>query len=252
MSLKYLCAGLLLSANALAQDQRSDDDSDHSLSLGLAAVTVESIYVDGDRQNQVFPAVNYQYKQFYFQAGDIGFHFYEDENWQLDFGIGANLAGDVDRGDSERLDDLPDLSFPVNAFLSAQYRSSIGLFEVAYEQEINNKHDGNSASFSYTVPMPVGQWLFLPSLQIDYFSEEAVNYFYGVDPEFALVDRPAYTADAETVYGFGVFALREINDKVSFFANLNYQNFGDEITDSPIVVEDESISVFAGFLYEIF
>lgn len=67
-----------------------------------------------------------------------------------------------------------------------------------------------------------------------------------------MANRSAYSADAETVYGFGVFALRPINDKVSIFANLNYQNFGDEITDSPIVDEDEAISFFAGFLYEFF
>ncbi|WP_395374760.1 MipA/OmpV family protein [Marinicella sp. W31] len=252
MSLKYVCAGVLMSANVFAQVERPNQDSDHSLSIGLAGVTVESIYVDGDRQNRAFPAVNYAYKQFYFQAGDLGFHLFENENWELDIGIGANLAGDVDRGDSELLEDLPDLSIPVSAFVSAQYTSSIGLFEVAYQEEINNKHNGNSAAFSYTVPFPVGKWLLLPRLEANYFSEEAVNYFYGVEPDFALAGRPAYTADSEIVLGASVFALRRINDKFSIFANVNYQDFGDEITNSPIVEDDSAVSVFAGFLYKIF
>ena len=241
-----------MSVNVLAQVDRPNENSDHSLSIGLAGVTVESIYVGGDRQNQAFPAVDYAYKNFYFQAGDIGFHFFENENWELDIGIGANLAGDVDRGDSELLEDLPELSLPVNAFLSAQYKSSIGLFEVSYEEEINNKHNGNSASFSYAVPFPVGKWLLLPRLEANYFSEEAVNYFYGVEPEFALAGRPAYSADSEIVMGASVFALRRINDKFSVFANLNYQDFGDEISNSPIVEEDSAVSLFAGFLYKIF
>lgn len=248
LSAIFLCT---VSTPALAQIN-TEDATDHRLSLGLAVLAFDSIYLDGDSQSQVFPAIDYQYKQFYVQGGELGFHLFQNDTWQLDLGIGANLAGDTDRGDSDRLQDMPDLSLPVNAFLSVQHTSSLGVLELAYASEINNKHNGDSVEFSYSIPFPIEQWLLLPNLSINHFSEQSINYFYAVPDAFSLVTRPTYRADSELIYSAGITAIRPINDTVTFFANASFNSYGDEITDSPIVDEEDSYSIFVGFTYQVF
>ncbi len=236
----------------LAEPGPQTSATDHKLQIGLATVNSQSIYQGGKSQTRVFPAIDYQYKRFYFQAGDLGFKVVDDENWEVDFGLGVDLIGDVDRGDSPSLRNLPELSLPLNAFTSAQYKSSIGLFKIKYNHEINNKHNGNTSSLSYSAPIFVGKWLFLPQLSYEYYSAEVINYFFGVNPTDASLEFPTYQANSDTALSLSILSLYKINDKWSFVGNLKNDFLGDEITDSPIVEDDQRLSVFAGFLYKFF
>ncbi|WP_223789705.1 MipA/OmpV family protein [Marinicella meishanensis] len=242
----------LFTLTAQAQPVPDSPPKDHELKLGLAAVTSGSIYRGGSSQSRIFPAIDYQYKRFYFQAGDLGFNLVDEEKWEVDFGFGVNLVGDVDRGDSRLLRNLPDLSFPVNAFVSAQYKSKIGLFKVKHNHEINNKHNGHSTSFSYSAPIFHGRWLIMPQLSYELHSEEVVNYFFGVSPTDATADYGAYQADAGHAYQLSVLALYEITERWSFVGNLQNEFYSDEISDSTLVDDDQRLSVFAGFLYTFF
>lgn len=243
---------LLAGQSVMAQMPTEGQSSDYSLALGVAAVAVESIYLGGDSQITAFPAVDYKYKRFYFQGGNLGLHLIEGEAFELDLGIGANLAGDEDRGDSDRLDGMPDLSIPVNVFLQATHRSNLGLLELQLASEINNKHDGHSASLSYSIPWQAGRWLLLPEVSVNHFSDEAINYFYGVDAESVAEGRPLYQASSDQVFQAGVTGFRPLDDRWTFFANLSVNSYGDEITDSPIVDEDGAVTLFAGITYKVF
>ena len=115
---KYITTLLTLTATLTwGQPVPDSPPNEHELQIGLAAVSSQSIYLDGKSQTRVFPAIDYQYKRFYFQAGDLGFNLVDRKNWEIDFGLGVNLVGDVDRGDSRELSHLPDLSYPVSTFV---------------------------------------------------------------------------------------------------------------------------------------
>ncbi len=246
------CLLLFTSTASLAQPVPDSPPKEHELQIGLAAVNSQSIYLGGSSQSRIFPAIDYQYKRFYVQAGDIGFNLIDEKNWEVDFGLGVNLVGDTDRGDSRLLRDLPDLSFPVNTFVSAQYKSKVGLFKIKHNHEINNKHNGSSSSFSYSAPIFYKRWLIMPQLSYEHHTEEVVNYFFGVRPIDATVTTPAYQTGSAHSYQLGVFGLFGINDKWSFVGNIQNEFYSDEISNSPIVDDDQRLSVFAGFLYKIF
>ena len=252
MKTTLTCLLLFTITTSLAQPVPDSPPKEHELQIGLAAVNSQSIYLGGSSQSRVFPAIDYQYKRFYVQAGDIGFNLIDDKNWELDFGLGVNLVGDTDRGDSRLLQDLPNLSFPVNTFVSAQYKSKIGLFKIKHNHEINNKHNGSSTSLSYSAPIFYKRWLIMPQLSYEHHTEEVVNYFFGVSPIDATVDIPAYQTGSAHSYQLGVLGLFEINDQWSFVGNIQNEYYSDEINNSPIVEDDQRLSVFAGFLYKIF
>ena len=242
----------LISTFLMAQPTTESESNEHQLQIGLAAVTSESIYIEGSNQTRVFPAIDYKYKNFFFQAGDLGFKLINEKNWELDFGLSVDFIGDTERGDSQLLQNLPELSLPLNGFLSVQYTSPIGLFKLKHNHEVNNKHNGSSSSLSYSAPIFKDKWLFLPQLSYDYYSEEVVNYFFGVDDIDSTPDIQAYQTGSSNAVSLSVLALYTINDKWSFVGNLRNEFIDDQISDSPIVEDDQRLSIFAGFLYKFF
>ena len=244
----YLTA---VSSILIAQTVETTEEN-HQLQIGLAAVSSQSIYVGGKNQSRVFPAIDYKYHHFYFQAGDLGFNIFDSNNWEINSGIGINLAGDHDRGDSRLLSHLPDLSIPLSAFVSIQYQTGIGLFKVKHDYEINNKHNGNSTKFSYSAPIRQGSWLLIPQLSFEHHTSEVINYFYGINPVDATALLPAYQTGAVNNWQLSFMGLRQINNKWSFVGSIQNEFLGDEISQSPIVDQDNRLSVFAGFLYKFF
>ncbi|MEZ5472867.1 MAG: MipA/OmpV family protein [Marinicella sp.] len=252
--MKKLTTTLLILTVTFTWAQPVPDSSlnKYELQIGLAAVSSQSIYLGGSSQTRFFPAIDYHYKRFYFQAGDLGFNLMDNNNWKVDMGFGVNLVGDIDRGDSRELSHLPDLSYPLSAFVSAQYKSPIGLFKLKHNHEINNKHDGNSSSLSYAAAIRKAGWLIMPKLTYTLHSDEVLNYFYGVDTEYATNEIPAYWSDSGDSYQLSILGLKQINSKWSILANLQNEFYGNEISNSPIVKDDQRLSIFVGFLYKVF
>jgi outer membrane scaffolding protein for murein synthesis (MipA/OmpV family) len=147
---------------------------------------------------------------------------------------------------------LPELSLPFSAFISAQYKTSIGLFKIKHDREINNKHNGYSSSLSYSAPIRQGSWLIVPQLSFEQHSAEVVNYFYGIDAVDANAQLPAYHANSVNNWQLNLLGIRQINKQWSFVGSVQNEFLGDEISHSPMVDQDQRLSVFAGFLYKFF
>lgn len=241
-----------ISCQLMAQPVPDSPPKEHELQLGLAAVSSQSVYIGGKTQTQVFPAIDYQYQRFYFQAGELGFNLIENKTWEVNAGLNVNLVGDTDRGDSRLLKDLPELSLPLSSFVSATYISKVGLFKLKHDVEINNKHNGQSSALTYSAPIFKGKWLIMPQLSVEHHSEEVVHYFYGINPLDATLELPSYRGESATNYTLSVLAIREFNDRWSWVGSVQNEFLADEITDSPMVDEDQRLSVFAGLLYKFF
>ncbi|MCX7545779.1 MipA/OmpV family protein [Marinicella gelatinilytica] len=240
---------LLMTSALLAQDDIPDD---HRLRVGVAAVSSNSIYLNGERQNVVFPAFDYEYKNFYFQAGDAGYKILDQKIWQLDVGLSIDFSGDVDRGDSPLFTHLPDLHYPLYSFVTFGALTDYGLFDVRYDHEINNKHNGHIISANYTAYFKLKDWKFYPKLSQRRYSGEFVNYFYGVDTEFANDELPAYRGQKSDVTELSLTILKNITPQWYWVSSVRNQWFNDEITNSPLVDDDQRLSLFIGVLYEIF
>ncbi|KAA3638042.1 MAG: MipA/OmpV family protein [Proteobacteria bacterium] len=232
-----------------AQDDVPDN---HRMRLGVAAVSSNSLYLGGERQNVVFPAFDYEYENFYFQAGDVGYKILDEKVWQLDVGLSVDFSGDVDRGDSPLFAHLPDLHYPLYSFVTFGALTDYGLFDVRYDHEINHKHNGHIISASYTAFFKLKDWRFYPKLSQRRYSAEFVDYFYGVAAEFASTEIPAYRGQQSDVTELSVTILKNITPKWYWVSSVRNQWFNDEVRNSPLVDDDQRLSVFMGVLYELF
>ncbi|MBB4659147.1 MipA/OmpV family protein [Parvularcula dongshanensis] len=93
---------------------------------------------------------------------------------------------------------------------------------------------------------------------VRYQSSNLSDYYFGVDPEEALIAncvqepcpfRPAYeTGDAFVPFA-GVVARQALSYKIALFAQADYSFLPDSQTNSPIVEDDGRFSLFVGAVY---
>ena len=85
------------------------------------------------------------------------------------------------------------------------------------------------------------------------FGDEDLNaYWYGVTPEFATVERPAYEADAGLVStGLRLSWTRELNDRFQVFLTYQGRAFsGAANSDSPLLREDVTHAGSISFVWK--
>ncbi|MGI9303203.1 MAG: MipA/OmpV family protein [Gammaproteobacteria bacterium] len=84
-------------------------------------------------------------------------------------------------------------------------------------------------------------------------TERLMDYFYEVDPEFALSDRPAFGADAGYLGSNFSFAVsRSFTRSVRVFVGAGIGVYsGAANQDSPLYRDELTVSVFSGFVWSI-
>ncbi|WP_445364274.1 MipA/OmpV family protein [Microbulbifer sp. ANSA003] len=242
LSMCTALVGSALSSLAFADEvtQKPPRQDETALSVGIGTFSVESIYVDGEDQNNIFPLISARYKRFYFQGFELGADLYHDDKLRVKFGIGGDFAGDRDRGDSDKLSDMEELDLAILANLSMNYKSPVGLWKVGISQDISDTHDGYSLSAGYSLPYKHQKWIIKPDFTISWQSDSALDYYYGVDLNQVTQDRAAYEADADIITRLGVQVGYNISPNLILMGGVYQTWYGDEISNSPIVDTDSS------------
>jgi len=116
-----------------------------------------------------------------------------------------------------------------------------------------SEHDGHEATLSYVLPFRgafgIRELGLRPMLGLSWRSENLNNYYYGVRAREATVARTAYkSGDAVNPYA-GIVLDYQLAERWSIFSLFRNEWLADEITDSPIIDQQNVVSVIVGLLY---
>ncbi|MCP4001163.1 MAG: MipA/OmpV family protein [Gammaproteobacteria bacterium] len=181
---------------------------------------------------------------------------------KLDLDFGLNLP--VDSKDIDIREDMPDLDLLLEAGpeLEFQFVESLpGDFFLALQTRVALSFDGldttwrgmiYSTEFKYTLPFNDEKTKLNIRLAPEFASNDYMDYFYGVKPEFATANRPAYKASAGYLGTYLRFTIgHEINKKFEIRSGIRggfYQ--GAKNSDSPLFTTDNTGEVFFAFLWK--
>ncbi|RLU01130.1 MipA/OmpV family protein [Ketobacter sp.] len=115
--------------------------------------------------------------------------------------------------------------------------------------DLQSRHNGNVADLTYRYRWDYSRFEFSPYLSLIYQSQELVDYYYGVESDEARPDLPEYEADAAAFARLGLNTTYHLLDHWYLFANFSWEALPSEITDSPLVDEDQIYAAFVGFHY---
>lgn len=241
-------AALFLSQSVMA-DEFSVGKGKRPLSLGLGLLYKDKPYrsYDSSEKTQPVPIVLYEGSHFFARGGTIGWDFLDSDVLELAV-IGQFLGDGYDESDSNFLlgNGDKDPSFGVGGQVIWK-PENLG-FKFSAVQDVTDNSDGAQAVGEIFYVHRSGPWMFTPAASVVWQSDDYNDYYYGVRPRavFAL----PYQADSDVNYRLGVLGVyKQPNSQWMFMGGLRYEIFGDEITDSSIVSEDEQLSALIGFAY---
>lgn len=219
-------------------------------SLGLGAVVSEEPYGDVDTRVTPVPVLGYEGERFFLRGLAAG--------WRLPR-VGGLRGALVVRARMQSYDADDD---PVLEGMDSRRRTAEGGLHVSggkrwlrghvgVYQELLGRYHGQLVEARVQAPLPVGNWVLVPSVGVDWQSAETADYYYGVRSDEARSDRPAYAPGASLNRVVGLGLRYRGGERFRFMLNVSRAFFDSSLRASPIVERDGRWSGFAGISWRL-
>lgn len=109
---------------------------------------------------------------------------------------------------------------------------------------------GQKAEIGFGKKIDFGRFSVEPHIGAQYFSAKYVDYYYGVRPEEALSNRPAYTGTATYNESIGAKFGYRLTQNQALSVDLGVEHLGSGITDSPLIGKRFVPQARLGYLYQ--
>jgi outer membrane protein len=247
---------LLISLGQNAADLRAQssaktqDEEGLTWSVGGGVVASPRPYPDAGAEVIPVPLVTLRYKRFFFQGIRGGYEFLQKEKWT------ANAFGQVrfqglEPTDSPALEGMEVRRKSADAGAELIFRNRPVGFRTSFLTDILARSKGQEFSALAVTGAPLGKALLLVGIGPRWESQRRVDYYYGVRPEEALPDRPAYSAPATWSWDLNVTLTWQISDRWNLLVLANRQGFGSGIKNSSIVEQGAGYALISALSYRI-
>lgn len=236
---------LIPSFSIAQQSQRQNKDLEFS--VGIASALRTNIRRDnnlsnqsGDIAAQFFPGLGFRFKGFSLRGPGLN---YQAWSGATELNLFTRLGGDNYRTEfmSERRNSF---------FTGASLR--IFFLTLEYSNDITGKSHGAIGGASLGKRFVVNKtWATAFRGGYEFYSENYVDYYYGVQPE-ETIDFEEYTGE-DTYNPFVAWAnFFSISKKWSFNVFTNLRKYSSEVADSPTVRDEYEMSLFTLLSYRIY
>lgn len=243
-----VAAAILLSTATLAQPPDFANSNKPRWSLGVAVISSPEPYVDADNDVLVVPALSFEYKRFYFRGIFAGYTFWERGDFKADAVLRPRFEG-YEEDDSPFLRGMEDRRISADLGVELQWeRERIGV-SLTPVTDILDRSGGQEVTLQLYSPIRFGPVRVEPRVGVAWQSADLADYYFGVRPEEALPDRPAYeTGDALNLTG-GVFVFSPVAKRLLFQGFVRVDQLDEDIEASPIVGDGQAVVGFVALSY---
>ncbi len=247
---------LLVTLSARAQYEVAEipifDAPKGTAALGGGLRLGRDLYLESDndeiRRFDLVPLYLYNGKFVFFRGTSGGIHLVSNGRLELNL-LGRYRFNQLDPGRSEYYDGMDKRKQTVDAGIELTFRGKWGGITANYLADTLNRHQGQSAEFTYRYPIDRGSLSLTPFISWTWQSDRLANYYYGVRDDEARPDRPAYSPGRAQFMSFGLNTTWWLSDRAQFFANLGFTGSDKVVTDSPLTDLESATTFFAGGTY---
>jgi MipA family protein len=265
--LRWLCYCLLFILNNAAysaeqpifntKEIKTNLDEDNSyweLDLGLS-VEFNKHYIqgindnlNGDLSGSVILSGGYYYKDFFVEVSPlisrpftIGYSLQRTEHFVVNL-IAESLFQGFDQSSQNRGQQLTGIKprkTSLDAGLEVYYSHDYGETRFRALRDISNTHNGYVVALDHAYPLFLRRWVFWPSYSISWLSEDATDYYFGIDYNEANTYRPSYQASSAFTHKVNLYIAYQYNSYLSLVGYGDYIIFSKNINQSPIVAPND-------------
>jgi outer membrane protein len=131
---------------------------------------------------------------------------------------------------------------------SRYYDNSILSIDIATVAPVSAA-EGWIADLFYSHIVPYRNWDIYLNAGLTYYSQDVVDYYIGVDADEISPLREEFRASHAMRAQFEIFAQRPISQSWTFNVGLSQSLYTHNITQSPIVNQQDTTQIMAGVLY---
>jgi len=190
----------------------------------------------------------YEGERLYLRGITGGYRLFKAENWSIGPTVRPRFEG-YDASESSALSGMKNRNPTMDGGVDLAWTTERAFVSVVVLTDLLGAHDGHEVEISGAGMFPHGPYQIIPSLGLRWRSNALVRYYYGVKSEEARADRPAYRPD-QTFTPVGRLVIRRrLSQKWGFLFATQFEWLDDEISDSPIVDDNSTLSVLVGAAY---
>ncbi|ARN73194.1 MipA/OmpV family protein [Oceanicoccus sagamiensis] len=241
-----LLAPLPSLARDVSQLHLEPGDGNWSLGFGLRNATFP--YIGTDEETDFVPLITYNGQRYFIDGTRAGIHLLNNQDWLIS-GYAAYRYGGFNEEDSDELDGM-DRDDSVDGRLAITRRTPYGRFTLDTGGDINSKSEGWDAQIRWGEIFERGNYRFRPWIGLTYEDEKLANYYYGVRPEEAEADRPAYEVDSTVEMSYGIDMSYRFFTHHYIGLNFQYSELDDSKRNSPITNESGVFESMFSYRYE--
>lgn len=249
MQRKSLAFAFLLGMTATAALAQPPDPNKPQFALGLAVISSPEPYRGADNETLVIPALSFSYKRFYFRGIYAGFTLLERSGIEVDL-IARPRFGGYDAEDSPFLRGMEDRRISADVGFELEWEGEHFGLQLTPVTDVLDRSGGQEIALDLLFPIQRGPFRIEPRVGAVWLSADSADYYYGVRPEEARPDRPAYEVGDTVNLSAGLFAFAPVTRKWVFQGFVEVERLGGDIQDSPIVDQDLGWTAFAGLSYQ--
>jgi outer membrane protein len=216
--------------------------------VGGGGFVQTSPYAGVDTRVYPAPVVAYEGKRLYVRSAIVGYRLISENGLMIGPLVQPRIEG-FQEDDSPFLSGMRDRNWSVDGGVNIEAATPIGLLGVSVVSDLLGRNRGQEVEFRYLIMFPVLGFHLIPSGGVKWKSEKLVDYYYGVRPNEARPDRPAYEGEQAFDPFLRLVIRRKLTKHWSLFSDAHYEWLASEITNSPIVSKDHQLSLTAGVLY---
>lgn len=241
LALAAVCSLSLLSTAAFAQQNRSAEPPQGFL-YGVGVGVNQEIYRGYKRRVIPLPLVGYRGEKLSVYGPFVSYELAQANGVSLSAKLAPRFAG-YDDGDSDVFVGMKRKS-SLDAGFGLQYRIDNWTLDTEVLSDVLGNSNGQEAKLKFSYGLRFGPLQVSPEVGVSYSSSKLVNYYYGVQPNEAIAQRPAYRASAAVNYHTGVAFSTPILFGGMTRLGVQYHWYDNNIANSPLTDRDSGVSAF--------
>lgn len=139
----------------------------------------------------------------------------------------------------------------IDAGASVQVGGSWGIAFAEALHDVSSASRGNELRLGYKYPWRHGRLWLRPYVQLGVRDARLNDYYYGVRPDEATPDRPAYRADGGVTPEIGFYAAYNLTERMRLIGGYSASRWSSGIGNSPVVGNRTVHQVALGLMYDL-
>jgi MipA family protein len=236
----------------ILQGLQDIDINDYAIGLGVTST--ENVYSGAQDSTTIYPYLGRLFPAdfddglLFSRAGGYGLRWLPRQAWE--FGALARIQTlGFETDDSNALVGLPSREWTVEVGPTIGWRGSTRFDWTAFVDLLRNHH-GTSHLFRISVPVQYPHGYLIPEIAFHHYSDQFVDYYFGVPATAATAARPPYAGHAATGMSLGVAWGVELSGKWLLTGKVDLEFFGSGISESPIVEDRDRSSLSLHLTYD--